>query len=32
MIVVEMMERKLEEGLEKIDAASFAYSSPLFPC
>ena len=31
MIVVEMMERKLEEGLEKIDAASFAYSSTAFP-
>lgn len=31
MIVVEMMERKLEEGLEKLDAASFAYSSTAFP-
>jgi multidrug efflux pump len=31
MIVVEMMERKLEEGLEKVDAASFAYSSTAFP-
>ncbi|MQU77114.1 multidrug efflux pump subunit AcrB [Sinorhizobium medicae] len=31
MIVIEMMERKLEEGLEKIDAASFAYSSTAFP-
>ncbi|PLU60174.1 efflux RND transporter permease subunit [Sinorhizobium medicae] len=31
MIVVEMMERKLQEGLEKIDAASFAYSSTAFP-
>ncbi|WEZ82070.1 efflux RND transporter permease subunit [Rhizobium sp. 32-5/1] len=31
MIVVEMMERKLEEGLEKIEAASFAYSSTAFP-
>ena len=31
MIVVEMMERKLEEGLDKIDAASFAYSSTAFP-
>jgi len=31
MIVVEMMERKLEEGLVKIDAASFAYSSTAFP-
>ncbi|WP_159949226.1 efflux RND transporter permease subunit [Rhizobium sp. 18065] len=31
MIVVELMERKLEEGLHKIDAASFAYSSTAFP-
>jgi multidrug efflux pump subunit AcrB len=31
MIVVEMMERKLEEGLDKLDAASFAYSSTAFP-
>ncbi|MBY5444462.1 efflux RND transporter permease subunit [Rhizobium leguminosarum] len=31
MIVVEMMERKLEEGLVKIEAASFAYSSTAFP-
>ncbi len=31
MIVVELMERKLEEGLVKIDAASFAYSSTAFP-
>ncbi|MGV3549750.1 efflux RND transporter permease subunit [Rhizobium sp.] len=31
MIVVEMMERKLEEGLEKVDAASFAYTSTAFP-
>jgi len=31
MIVVEMMERKLEEGLHKVDAASFAYSSTAFP-
>jgi multidrug efflux pump subunit AcrB len=31
MIVVEMMERKLEEGLERLDAASFAYSSTAFP-
>ncbi|MBP2234267.1 multidrug efflux pump subunit AcrB [Sinorhizobium kostiense] len=31
MIVVELMERKLEEGLAKIDAASFAYSSTAFP-
>ncbi|MEI5678350.1 MULTISPECIES: efflux RND transporter permease subunit [unclassified Mesorhizobium] len=31
MIVVELMERKLEEGLEKLDAASFAYSSTAFP-
>ena len=31
MIVVELMERKLEEGLVKIEAASFAYSSTAFP-
>lgn len=31
MIVVEMMERKLEEGLERLDAASFAYRSTAFP-
>ena len=31
MIVVELMERKLEEGLDKIDAASFAYRSTAFP-
>ncbi|WP_180224398.1 efflux RND transporter permease subunit [Rhizobium rhizogenes] len=31
MIVVELMERKLEEGLAKLDAASFAYSSTAFP-
>ncbi|MEO5325795.1 efflux RND transporter permease subunit [Mesorhizobium sp. CC13] len=31
MIVIEMMERKLEEGLVKIEAASFAYSSTAFP-
>ncbi len=31
MIVVEMMERKLEEGLARLDAASFAYSSTAFP-
>ncbi|MGL3608135.1 efflux RND transporter permease subunit [Rhizobium sp. G187] len=31
MIVVELMERKLEEGLSKIDAASFAYTSTAFP-
>ncbi|MCD1266732.1 multidrug transporter AcrB [Shinella sumterensis] len=31
MIVVEMMERKLEEGLNRLDAASFAYSSTAFP-
>ncbi|MHA6686305.1 efflux RND transporter permease subunit [Mesorhizobium sp. A556] len=31
MIVVELMERKLEEGLEKLDAAGFAYSSTAFP-
>lgn len=31
MIVVELMERKLEEGMEKLDAASFAYTSTAFP-
>jgi multidrug efflux pump len=31
MIVVELMERKLEEGLHKVDAASFAYTSTAFP-
>jgi len=31
MIAVEMMERKLDEGLEKVHAASFAYSSTAFP-
>ncbi|MDE1996624.1 MAG: efflux RND transporter permease subunit, partial [Rhizobiaceae bacterium] len=31
MIVVELMERKLEEGLVKLEAASFAYSSTAFP-
>ena len=31
MIVVEMMERKLEEGLDRLDAASFAYRSTAFP-
>ncbi|MGA1832372.1 efflux RND transporter permease subunit [Rhizobium wenxiniae] len=31
MIVVEMMERKLEEGLPRLEAATFAYSSTAFP-
>jgi multidrug efflux pump subunit AcrB len=31
MIVVELMERKLEEGMNKLDAASFAYTSTAFP-
>ncbi|WVT76837.1 efflux RND transporter permease subunit (plasmid) [Sinorhizobium chiapasense] len=31
MIVVELMERKLEEGLVKVEAASFAYTSTAFP-
>jgi multidrug efflux pump subunit AcrB len=31
MIAVEMMERKLEEGFDKISAASFAYKSTAFP-
>ncbi len=31
MIAVEMMERKLQEGMNKTDAASFAYNSTAFP-
>ena len=31
MIAVEMMERKLQEGLARLDAASFAYRSTAFP-
>ncbi len=31
MIAVEMMERKLDEGLDKAKAASFAYTSTAFP-
>jgi multidrug efflux pump subunit AcrB len=31
MIAVEMMDRKLEEGHSKLDAATFAYSSTAFP-
>lgn len=31
MIAVEMMERKLDEGLDKVSAASFAYTSTAFP-
>jgi multidrug efflux pump subunit AcrB len=31
MIAVEMMERKLEEGFDKLGAASFAYNSTAFP-
>ncbi len=31
MISVEMMARKLEEGYDKLKAASFAYSSTAFP-
>ncbi|MBB3930279.1 multidrug efflux pump subunit AcrB [Kaistia hirudinis] len=31
MIAVEMMERKLEEGFAKLEAASFAYRSTAFP-
>ena len=31
MIAVEMMERKLEEGFDKLKAASFAYTSTAFP-
>jgi multidrug efflux pump subunit AcrB len=31
MIAVEMMERKLEEGLDRLAAATFAYRSTAFP-
>ncbi len=31
MIAVEMMERKLEEGMSRLAAASFAYRSTAFP-
>jgi multidrug efflux pump len=31
MIVVEMMVRKLEEGLDRMRAASFAYTATVFP-
>ncbi len=31
MISVEMMERKLDEGRDKLSAASFAYNSTAFP-
>lgn len=31
MIAVEMMERKLEEGFDKLSAATFAYQSTAFP-
>ncbi len=31
MIAVEMMERKLEEGQDKLAAATFAYNSTAFP-
>src|SRR5262249_34275055 len=31
MIAVEMMDRKLEEGLDKASAATFAYTSTAFP-
>ena len=31
MIAVEMMERKLKEGFEKLAAATFAYTSTAFP-
>jgi multidrug efflux pump len=31
MIAVEMMERKLQEGFARLDAASFAYRSTAFP-
>ena len=31
MIVVEMMARKLEEGLDRLSAAAFAYRATVFP-
>jgi multidrug efflux pump subunit AcrB len=31
MIAIEMMERKLQEGFDKLNAASFAYESTAFP-
>ncbi len=31
MIAIEMMERKLQEGFDKLNAASFAYKSTAFP-
>jgi multidrug efflux pump len=31
MIAVEMMDRKLEEGYDKLSAATFAYTSTAFP-
>ena len=31
MIAVEMMDRKLEEGFDKLKAATFAYTSTAFP-
>jgi multidrug efflux pump subunit AcrB len=31
MIAIEMMERKLQEGFDKLSAASFAYESTAFP-
>ena len=31
MIAIEMMARKLQEGMERIQAASFAYSATAFP-
>ena len=31
MIAVEMMDRKLEEGYDKLRAATFAYTSTAFP-
>src|SRR5262249_57079238 len=31
MISIEMMARKLQEGMERLQAASFAYSATAFP-
>ena len=32
MIAVEMMARKLEEGIDKLSAATYAYTTPPSRC
>jgi multidrug efflux pump subunit AcrB len=32
IIAVEMMVRKMEEGMSRFDAATFAYKSTAIPC